>query len=101
MGETEITLAEAAYADLVQIEEYIAQDSPTIARRFVLQVFNKLEQLRSFPNSGKIVPEFGRSQIREIRIKRYRIVYHLTAPDSITVLRVIHGARLLDIDLEE
>ncbi len=86
---------------MVQIEEYIAQDSPTVARRFILKIFDKIEQLRDFPSSGKIVPEVSKVQVREIRIKRYRIVYHLASPSSIIILRVIHGARLLDIELGE
>jgi len=39
-----IVVTETAYADLEDIENYISQDSPTIARRFIMRIFDKIDQ---------------------------------------------------------
>ena len=47
-----------------------------------------------FPNSGRIVPEFGDSAMREILWRNYRLVYRLVG-ENVEVVTVFHGARLL------
>jgi addiction module RelE/StbE family toxin len=95
-----ISLSESAYADLANIEAYIAQDSPSVARNFVNRIFEKMEQLYVHPESGRIVPEFNNKKIRELLLKKYRIVYQIVSEEEITILRVVHGSRLLDLDIE-
>ena len=95
MEQITIVITETAYADLEDIESYISLDSPTIARRFISKIFDKITQLQIFPISGKIVREFNDLSIRELLLDRYRIVYKVDSETQITVLRVIHGARLL------
>ena len=99
MEQRKINLSESAYADLESIEAYIAQDSAIIARNFINTLFNRIEQLYTFPESGKVVPEFENKAVRELRIKKYRIVYQILSPEEIMILRVIHGSRLLDLGL--
>ena len=41
---------------------------------------------------GRSVPEFGRPDLHELIHRKYRIVY-LLQDDTITILRVVHGAR--------
>ena len=41
---------------------------------------------------GRIVPEFSRRNLRELLVRQYRVVYLLRS-DTVTVLRVVHGAR--------
>jgi toxin ParE1/3/4 len=98
VAETIITITEAAYADLEDIENYIALDSPAIARQFILKIFDRMDQLSSYPLSGKIVPEINDLTVRELLLNKYRIVYQLNRDDRISILRVVHGARLLDIE---
>jgi len=43
VGEIIIVITEMAYADLEDIENYISQDSPTIARRFIMRIFDKID----------------------------------------------------------
>jgi addiction module RelE/StbE family toxin len=99
VAEIIITITETAYADLEDIENYIALDSPAIARRFILKIFDKIDQLVLYPLSGKIVQEINDSSIRELLLNKYRIIYQLNNSDRISILRVVHGARLLDIEI--
>lgn len=98
MGQIDIVITETAYADLEDIENYIAQDSPIIARKFIIRIFDKIEQLYDYPESGKPVPEIKDQTIKELLLNKYRIIYQLQE-DQINILRVVHGARLLDIEI--
>ena len=95
MAERRIIISETAYTDLDNIDNYIAEDSPLIAQQFIRRIFERIGQLAEFPESGKIVPEFNDRQVRELILKRYRIVYRILHSSDILVLRIIHGARLL------
>ena len=77
MERRKITLSESAYADLANIENYITQDSPSVARNFINRIFEKMEQLYAHPESGSVVPEFNDKKIRELILKKYRIIYQI------------------------
>ena len=47
-----------------------------------------------FPEEGRVVPEFSRSDLRELIRGSYRIVYHVEA-DYVSIVTVFHTARLL------
>lgn len=49
MEQIKIQLTESAYEDLENIELYIRQDSPAIARKFISHIFDKIEQLSKYP----------------------------------------------------
>ncbi len=48
----------SAKNDLKGIAAFIAGDSSAAAQRFVMSLFQAVEQLADFPESGRIVPEF-------------------------------------------
>ena len=46
------------------------------------------------PERGRVVPEFRRSELREIILRSYRIIYRINELDkSIEIVRFWHGAR--------
>ena len=83
---------DTAQQHLAAIHGYIAQNSPTYAKRMVDRLTRRSEQIAAFPLSGRIVPEFGLDQIREVIEGPYRIVYHIR-PDQIDVLAILHAAQ--------
>jgi toxin ParE1/3/4 len=94
-----IVITESAYSDLEDIENYIAQDSPVIARKFISHIFDKIDQLYTHPKSGKPVPEIKDDSLRELLVNKYRIIYQLIGESTINILRIVHGSRLLDIEI--
>lgn len=98
MEQVVIVITESAYVDLEDIENYISQDSPIIARKFISKIFDKIDQLYLYPKSGKAVPEMMDKSIRELLINKYRIIYQLSGESRINILRIVHGSRLLDIE---
>ncbi|MEW6609513.1 MAG: type II toxin-antitoxin system RelE/ParE family toxin [bacterium] len=59
--------------DIEAIANFIARDSNYYAKMFTAQVFEAVERLELFPESGRIVPELNRKEIREIILGNYRI----------------------------
>lgn len=57
-------------------------------RTVVAQLLERIEQLECFPQSGRIVPEFQQSELRELIEPPFRLVYRLTS-NSLTVIRIL------------
>ena len=89
---------QTAVEHLLAIYEHIAQDSPVYARRVVDRLTRRSEQIATFPESGRVVPEYEAPDIREVIERPYRIIYRIKA-DRIDVLAVVHGAQLLPPEL--
>jgi len=80
-----------------EIAEYIAQDKPAAAEKWINTVFSKVEQLKSSPEMGRIVPEITNDQFRELIYGNYRIVYRIEK-EQISTLTIRHGKQILPID---
>ena len=78
--------------DLQEIEDFIARDSILHAITFVDRIVESAETLLRTPQIGRMVPEFNRSDLRELIFRGYRIVY-LLQDNEVLILRVVHGAR--------
>jgi addiction module RelE/StbE family toxin len=76
---------------------YIAQENPDAAENWVNRVFQKVEDLKSFPESGRVVPETENKSIRELIYGNYRLIYRLEEK-RISVLTVRHGKQILPVD---
>lgn len=82
---------------LFEIEDFISQDSPERAEKFVDQIIEHAETLSDKPLSRRTVPEISNPDIRELIFKKYRIVDRIKG-NSLYILTVFEGHRLLRID---
>lgn len=90
----EILWTQEAIVHLTEIEEFIAQDSPERAERFVDALLDQVESMLSENHRiGRAVPEASNPDIRELLHKNYRIIYRLTHT-HIEILTVFEGHRL-------
>ena len=92
-----IRWAHEALLRLFEIEDFISQDSPDRARKFVDQIVEHAECLSDNPLSGRTVPEIFNPDIRELIFRKYRIVYRIKG-NTLDILTVFEGHRLLRID---
>jgi toxin ParE1/3/4 len=83
-----------ADSSLTGIYEYIARDSAFYAQRMVDRLTRRSRQIADFPASGRVVPEYEASDIREVIEGPYRIIYRVK-PAQIDILVVVHGAQQL------
>ncbi len=87
-----------AIQDLINISEFIGKDSRRYAKIMVAKIRTSARKVCDFPMLGRIVPEANLSEIREMIVGNYRLIYFIATKDRIDVLSVYHSARLLNID---
>lgn len=83
--------------DINSIAEFISKDSIRYAYLQVENFFETSKILEQFPNVGRIVPEVGKENIRELILGSYRIIYIILSLHRIDILTVHHSYRMLKI----
>ncbi len=76
-----------------EIAEFIAQDNPQAAERWVIDLFDSVKRLADFPKSGRMVPEIGVERIREIIFEGCRVIH--CVDDRVKILTVRDGRQML------
>jgi toxin ParE1/3/4 len=90
-----ITFAESAVKDLEAIRNwYVDQQVPDVGERLLKEIISQVERLADFPDSGRVVPEFGIANLREIIHSPFRIVYRHDK-SRVRIVRVWRSERLL------
>lgn len=89
-----IQWTELAIERVGEIAEYISQDNPTAAERWVKKIFDLADSLKQHPDRFRHVPESRDPSHREIITGNYRIIYK-TAPRVITIMTVRHFKQIL------
>ena len=81
-----------------QVDEavaFIAAENPTAALQWLERLLDRTKSLATFPDSGRVVPELGRLDIREIIVSPYRVMYR-RRDGLVEVAAVRHEAREFD-----
>ena len=81
-------------ADLREVVGYIARASRSgaVAEAFGKALIERALSLKNFPERGRVVPEVGRAEVREVIYRSYRIVYRISG-SSVQIVRFWHAAR--------
>ena len=98
MAEMRIIWTKAAKRDLNEIIEYIATDSVEIALEKFYTIKDSTNQLNTFPEQGRIIPELENESImkyRELILSPWRLLYKIE-DKSIYILAVIDGRRNIE-----
>ena len=93
---TALRWSRRAVRDLVAIGDFIAADKPDAARGWLERLRARAVLAAATPLAGRGVPELDRDDVREVFVKRYRIVYQVL-PKSIVVLTIFEGHRRLPL----
>ncbi len=73
----------------------IAQDRPGASVAWLEELIDKVRALERFARRGRVVPEIGRPEYREIFHAPYRIVYRVD-PTKVIILTLRHWRRAWD-----
>ena len=90
----QLVWTEPALIDLDEVAEYIALDNPSAASNYVQKVFDRVERLATYPNSGKRPEELHRTTYREVVVPPCRIFYRVEK-SNVIILHVMRSERLL------
>lgn len=75
--------------------EWIAKDRPEAAARWLAALLETVSKLERLATRGRMVPEIGRAEYREIFHPPYRIVCKVKARE-VVVLTIRHSRRAWD-----
>jgi len=90
-----VTFAVSAVHDLEGIRTwYAAQHIPEVGERLLEEIVSAVERLADYPESGRIVPEFGIGHLREIIHPPFRVVYRV-GRRQVRIVRVWRSERQL------
>lgn len=88
----------AASTDLLNIIDYISEDSTNVAINIFEKIRSKCETLNHTPERGRIVPElkeYGIFSYHELIVKPWRIIYRIS-DNKIYILAVIDSRRNIE-----
>lgn len=91
----EVLWASVAEKDLEGIILYIAEESPSTAKKVLARIKTRTAKLAKSPLQGRVVPELlsqGISLYREVVIPPWRVIYRIES-DRVLVLSVIDSRR--------
>ncbi len=81
---------------LVALETRLAQRySSNKAARIVEDLVRRVDRLEDHPQLGRVVPEYGQWQLRELVDRRNRVLYRLR-PDALEVVTIVPTRMPLD-----
>lgn len=89
----QIRWSKQASLDLKEIYDFISRDSSHYARLEVVRIKTKTELLKTNPLLGNMVPELGRTEIRQLIQRNYRIIYKIKDENRIDILIIHHSSR--------
>jgi addiction module RelE/StbE family toxin len=90
----ELKINPQVYDDLVDIKNYISEDSPNEALKVVSCILNDMERLKDFPDSGEKLSNKIHFEVkyRYIITYSYATIYYVDG-DEVIVTTVLHLAR--------
>ena len=97
-----VDITATAEADTAALWDYIAQDNPDAATAFILRLEEQINSLERYPKRCPLIPEnelLG-TAYRHLLFGNYRTIFKIVGA-RVIILRVFHGARLLDTGMLE
>lgn len=73
---------------------YAGEGVPEVGTRLAAEILKSTQRLIDYPDSGRKVPEFEQSHIREIIHPPFRVIY-LREEHVVSVIRVWRSERML------
>jgi len=95
-----VEFTRSAKSDLIEIFDHIAKDNPRAASNFVTHLESQIRSLKEHPLRCPIIPETGeiKREYRQLLYGAYRTIFRISTK-RVIIIRVIHGARLLDLSV--
>lgn len=97
-----VKITQLAEKDTEEIWAYIAADNPDRASTFISELERQFAALEQSPQRCPLVPEnemLG-TEFRHLIYGKYRTIFRISGKTAY-ILRIIHGARLLDSSMFE
>lgn len=102
MPKFRVEITETAQSDVQEIFQYIAADNRKAAINLIEEIERQIDSLEQFPLRCSVAPESYELGVeyRHIIYGHYRTILRVDA-SNVIILRIIHGARLLNLEIFE
>jgi len=97
-----VDITRTAERDIAAIYAHIARDNPPAAAAWLDSVERNITSLEQWPRRCPIIPEAAELEVeyRQLVDAPYRTIFRIVGA-RVIIVRVIHGAQLLDLDILE
>ena len=97
-----VDITRTAERDIAAIYAHIAQDNPPAAAAWLDGVERNITRLEQWPRRCPIIPEASELEVeyRHLVNAPYRTIFRIVG-SRVIIVRVIHGAQLLNLDILE
>jgi len=98
----QVEITKIAGSDIQEIFKYILRDNKRAAIKWVEEIERQIDRLGNFPMRCSIIPEAEEleEKYRHLIYGNYRTIFRIEE-SKVIIMRVIHGARLLDLRMFE
>lgn len=102
MRKYRVEITRMAESDIQEIFEYVSRDNKVAAIKWVEEIERQIDTLEDFPVRCPIIPEAQElgEEYRHLIYGNYRTIFRIEG-SKVIIMRVIHGARLLDLRMFE
>jgi len=97
-----VEITRIAESDIKDIFNYILKDKKLAATKWIKEIERQIDSLEKFPLRCPVIPEEQEigGKYRHIIYGNYRTIFKIEGT-RVIIMRVIHGARLLDLQIFE
>jgi len=98
----QVEITKIAGSDIQEIFQYILRDNKKAAIKWVEEIERQIDRLENFPMRCPIIAEAQEleEEYRHLIYGNYRTIFRIEE-SKVIIMRVIHGARLLDLRMFE
>ena len=89
----QINWTDQAVWDLKEIANFISRDSKKYAEIQIQRIKQRTQILKENPFSGQILDFFNQSEIRQLIVGSYIIIYKIKSDKRVDILTVHHSSR--------
>lgn len=89
----EIIWTNQALSKLNKLVNYIARDDVITAEKWALKLIEKTNQLIEQPESGRMVPEYNKPNLRELIVGNYRVIYRIHRVENTIYIQTVWHVR--------
>ena len=102
MRKFQVEITKIAGFDIQKIFKYSLRDNKKVAIKWVEEIERQIDRLENFPMRCPIIAEVQEleKKYRHLIYGNYRTIFRIEELEVI-IIRVIHGARLLDLRMFE
>jgi len=94
----DVYITVSAEQDILDIFNYIGEDSKLQAKKFIGQIEAEIAGLKKYPLRCPVIKESALLGIeyRHLVVGNYRIIFKTDA-EKVYIMRIIHGSRIFEI----